>query len=185
MISRQDKVTTLLRLKVHPNTNRTLTSGKKIAEVLNLGKWDFIIAGDGSATTWEKSAGYGSILYTKEPPSRYKLFGGFSHGTNNVAEISAVLFPLLWLDANIVTKHWKPIVWCLSDSEYAVNQGSIVLRPGEMRKGANAAMWSAVDHIAQRFQVYFRHVPRMVLPANVYGDTQGNVIRRWMEEVPR
>jgi ribonuclease HI len=154
-----------------------LNTGTALAATFSLHRWDFIIAGDGSATTWDKSAGFGSILYDKRNNSRRRFFGGFSSATNNVAEIMAVLHPLLFLDATENTEHWKPTVYILSDSEYVVTTGS-----GNSKRKSNRALWAAIDEISVRFLLNFRHVPRMILPANVYGDTVGNIWRRNMEQ---
>jgi ribonuclease HI len=170
----------ILRLPVHPATNRSLSDGQTIAGRFSLYRWDYIIAGDGSATTWDRTAGFGSVLYSKsDPEARWKFFGGLSSGTNNVAEIMAVLHPLLYLDAAADTEHRKPYVYILSDSEYVVKTGS-----GISRRKSNRALWSAIDDISKRFLLYFRHVPRMILPANVYGDTIGNLVRKSMEQQP-
>ena len=169
-----------LPLKRHPDTDHSLTTGTRIAKKFQLHKWDYIIAGDGSATTWELTTGFGSILYSRESQSRRKFFGGFSCGTNNVAEIMAFLHPLLYLDATISTKHRAPTVYVLSDSEYVVNAGN-----GKNERKSNKALWAAVDDIGKRFILLFRHSPRMILPANVYGDTAGNMVRITMQGMPR
>jgi ribonuclease HI len=170
----------ILRLPTHPSTDRKLCNGRAIAEALSLHRWDFIIAGDGSATTWEKTAGFGSILFQKEGAEPYKkFFGGLSSGTNNVAEIMAVLHPLLYLDATVDTSRRKYYVYILSDSEYVVKTGN-----GEAKRKSNRALWSAIDGIAERFFLHFRHVRRMILPANVYGDTIGNLVRKSMANQP-
>jgi len=169
-----------LPLKRHPATNPVLRTGAKIAEKFQLHHWDYIIAGDGSATTWSLPAGFGSILYDRAAGTRRKFFGGFSCGTNNLAEIFAVLHPLLFLDAVVRTKHKVPTVYVLSDSEYVVHAGN-----HQTKRKSNKALWSAVDDIGKRFVLLFRHCPRMILPANVYGDTVGNRVRTTLEAMPR
>jgi ribonuclease HI len=170
-----------IRLPIHPATIRSLSNGTAIAEHFNLYHWDFIIAGDGSASTWAKTAGFGSILYAKDnPAARWKFFGGLSAGTNNVAEIMAVVHPLMFLDATVNTEHKKPNVYILSDSEYVVNTGS----GHSPQRKSNRMLWAAVDNVSERFLLHFRHVPRMILPANVYGDTLGNLVRKSMEQQP-
>jgi ribonuclease HI len=169
-----------IRLPVHPATNRSLSDGAAIAARFNLHRWDYIIAGDGSATTWDKTAGFGSILYAKnQPNARWKFFGGLSSGTNNVAEIMAVIHPLLFLDAAVPAEHRKPNIFILSDSEYVVNAGN-----GLSQRKHHRMLWAAVDNLCERFIIRFLHIPRMVLPANVYGDTIGNIVRKVMSQQP-
>jgi len=139
-----------------------------------------MIVGDGSATTWNLPAGFGSVLYDRTMGTRRKFFGGFSCGTNNVAEIMAVLHPLLFLDATVHTKHRTPTVYVLSDSEYVVRAGN-----GQTDRKSHQSLWSAVDDIGKRFVLLFRYSPRMILPANVYGDTVGNLVRVAMATIPR
>jgi ribonuclease HI len=168
-----------LPLKQHPDTDQTLTTGRKIAEKFQLHNWDYIVAGDGSATTWHWTAGFGAILYDRKSKIRRKFFGGLSCGTNNVAEIMAILHPLLYLDASVKTKHNAPAVYIISDSEYVVNAGN-----SKIGRKANKALWSAIDDIGTRFVLLFRHSRRMILPANVFGDTVGNLVRLTMEGMP-
>lgn len=163
------------RLKHDPKTKISLTAGEIIAQTYQLHNWDKIIAGDGSATTWDTSAGFGSILYSKDGTSK-KFFGGLSNGTNNAAEMLAVLHPLLYLDA-FPHLDGSPVVYVLSDSEYVVNGGN-----KQQERKSNLGLWSAVDDISRRFLLIFRHIPRMVLPANVYGDRTGNSIRKLLRD---
>jgi ribonuclease HI len=169
---------TKIRLKRTKQTDDRLSTGSELGSRFQLFSWDYIIVGDGSATTWEKTAGFGSILYDRRKKTRRKFFGGFSCGTNNVAEIMAVLHPLLWLEARVKTCVASPVVWILSDSDYVVSCGS-----SETLKKKNHALWTAVHDLSERFILRFRHVPRMILPANCYGDTVGNLVRKTLEEL--
>ena len=157
-----------------------LGTGRELAENLQLHRWDYIIAGDGSATRIETPAGYGSILYARNDNSLKKFFGGLSHGTNNMAEMLAVLAPLLYLDHVLPAKKEKPIVYALSDSEYVVKIGN-----GEAKPKSNLALWHSIENVKTRVNLIFIHVNRMLLPANVFGDLTGNLIRKDFETLTK
>ena len=164
-----------LRQQTRPIIQIEPDTGKELAKRLQLHKWDYIIAGDGSATRLETPAGFGAILYTRDNGTQKKIFGGLSHATNNMAEMMAVISALLYLEGTIA-KGEKPIVYVLSDSKYVVDIGN-----GEAVPKTNLALWSAVNQIKIRMNLIFLHVNRMLLPANVFGDKTGNLIRTSFE----
>ena len=149
-----------------------LESGEELAEKYRLHGWDFIIAGDGSGTSWENSIGFGSILYCRNNGVRRRFFGGLSNGTSNVAEMMAVVLPLLYIESDVNFKHGIPNVYIISDSLYVVNTGN-----GEYALKTNRALWETVNHLRTRLNLNFVYEKRMLLPANVFGDQIGNTIR--------
>jgi ribonuclease HI len=162
-----------------PATQIQIEKGAQLAETLHLHAWDYIIAGDGSATTWRTAAGFGSILYSRHDDTEKKFFGGFSRGTNNVAEMMAVILPLLYLEATVpLKKSSPPHVYVLSDSTYVVGNGN-----GEYTRDANHALWSVVDHLKTKMNLIFIHVNRNVFPANQFGDSIGNSIRTYFCQI--
>jgi ribonuclease HI len=154
-----------------------IEEGRELAAKLHLHDWDFIAAGDGSATTWENAAGFGSILYCRKTGEHRKFFGGCSNATNNVAEMMAVLEPLLFIEGTIRLKDWKPNVYVISDSEYVVHTGN-----GVYEQKSNKTLWAAVEHLRTKMNLIFRHVNRMLLPANIFGDQIGNAVRIYLND---
>ena len=84
--------------------------------------WHSLLVGDGSATTWEHSAGWSSVLIQKHVPGRKPFYGGMSCGTNNVAGLMAVLHPLMYIANN---QKELPVgghhVHVITDSSYVAN----------------------------------------------------------------
>jgi len=150
-------------------------TGASLADKFQLHRWDYIIAGDGSATRLETPAGFGAILYSRQDDTQKKIFGGVSHATNNMAEMLAVFSALLYLEG-IVSKGEKPMVYILSDSSYVVDSGN-----GTVTPKTNLALWSGFGHFKNKMNLIFIHVNRMLLPANVFGDRIGNFIRTSFE----
>ena len=157
-----------------------IETGAELAERLQLHNWDYIIAGDGSATTWDAALGFGSILYRKHDSYRKRFFGGFSNGTNNTAEMMAVILPLFYIEAmaNSNPKSRLPNVYIISDSAYVVNGGN-----GQAVKKAKQMLWASIDHMKTKMNLIFVHVHRKVLSANVFGDRIGNAIRLDFEKI--
>jgi len=155
-----------------------LGNGEDLAKKLHLHGWDYIIAGDGSATTHNNTAGFASILYCRHDGSVKKFFGGFSHGTNNVAEMAAFIAPLLYIDEVLLVKGQLPAVYIISDSTYVVNLGN-----GDHKRKTNRAVWSLVDHLKTKMNLIFVHVNRMLLPANIFSDQLSSTIRLYLKEI--
>ena len=157
-------------------TQIKLDTGEELAERLQLHRWDYIVAGDGSATRLETPAGFGAILYSRHTPgSRKKLFGGLSHGTNNMAEMMAVISALLYLEGRL-SEGEKPTVYVLSDNSYVVKGGNEEIKPK-----TNLSLWASIEQMKHRMNLIFVHVNRMLLPANIFGDKTGNLIRTSFE----
>lgn len=142
------------------NTLPALLEYFKIDEKL----WDAIIIGDGSATTWEKELGWGSLLIQRTKLIIEPFYGGMSHGTNNMAEILAVLHPLLYLSQHAEPSLGGCQVHVITDSTY-VAQGlefeNLLLSPTLKN---NRALWLAVfGTVRQGLKIKAHHVDRDVV----------------------
>jgi hypothetical protein len=104
---------------------------------------------------------------------------GFSHATNNVAELMAVIHPLMYLDDAIEHKN-TPVVYVISDSTYVVHGGN-----GESKLKTNRALWGMITHFKTKMNLIFRHVNRMILPANEFGDTVGGNLRLHFTQIKK
>ena len=165
-----------LKQRTLPIIQVKLDKGKELADRFQLHRWDYIVAGDGSATGLETPAGFGTVLYSRIDGSRKRFFGGLSHATSNMAELMAVFSPLLYLDRKIKSKEEKPIVYIFSDSSYVVNIGNNEATPKN-----NFALWAGINNLRDKLNLIFIHVNRMLLPANVFGDKAGKLIRTSFE----
>jgi ribonuclease HI len=83
--------------------------------------WDAIVIGDGSATTWEREAGWGSLLIRRDDVHVKAFHGGMSCGTNNLSEILAILHPLMFLVNAAEVRNGGYRVHVISDSQYVIN----------------------------------------------------------------
>lgn len=125
--------------------------------------WDAVIIGDGSGTTRENTCGWASVLFEAGAEQPNWFYGGFNSGTNNVAEMMAILQPLMDLTSR--KRGLKPnglITHVFSDSSYVINglaAGSSVLHASTT--GANKELWHAL-HGARRNGIVIlpHHVPR-------------------------
>lgn len=134
----------------------------ELTTAFNIDRWDAIIIGDGSGTTREHTCGWGSILIEKSEPGYRAVHGGFSSGTNNVAEMMAVLQPLMELTAkNRGTRALGFRVHVFSDSEYVVSGLRHDSPLWASSTNANRELWLAI-HGARRNGMVItpHHVPR-------------------------
>lgn len=88
----------------------------KLIQIAGVTEWDYIIIGDGSATTWHSSGGWASFVYDRQNRTRTSVNGGMNLCSVHGAEYMAALWPLLWLSNAIPReKGRKPVVIVISD----------------------------------------------------------------------
>lgn len=107
---------------------------------------------DGSGLSSGGPAGAGYVLHYHGPQERYEGAGvPLGHGTNNVAELSAILHGLTAIPEDVRA---RPVV-IHSDSKYALG-----VVEGTMRARANAELVAQVQHVVRFFRkVSYVHVP--------------------------
>jgi ribonuclease HI len=141
--------------------------------------WDFLIIGDGSATTWQHEAGCASVLVERGrgPYPRCRMFAAaFSCGTNIVAEMMAAVHPLLWLGSQA----WKGFrrVHVLTDCEMVAKCGNKT-----MTMNANRELWFLLHAFEHRGMIVRYHwIPRDILQANQLAHAMANRARRWAKD---
>src|SRR4051812_7107961 len=77
-------------------TVRAETLERLIAR-LGIAKWDYLVVGDGSGSTWDRGAGWGSVVVERDTDVRTVFGGAVNRGTVNFGEIMAALQPLEFL----------------------------------------------------------------------------------------
>jgi len=128
--------------------------------------WDALVIGDGSGTTNERACGWGAVLLERTEPDQKVFSGSLSNGTNNMAELLAILQPLMDLTARKRgSKSGGLLVHVFSDSSYVVdglNKPTSVLLASTA--AANRELWLAL-HGARRngLVIVAHHVPRDTL----------------------
>ena len=142
--------------------------------------WDVIIVTDGSATTWEKEGGWGAVVIKNDSFIYIPFFGGMSHCTNNVAELMAVLHPLMFLASNKGGVNPKGCrVHVISDSEYVVKglKQTNIAWAQELKN--NREMWMAI-HMTRRKGMIFtsHHIHRDTIELNRICHDLANLGRR-------
>jgi len=125
--------------------------------------WDAVVIGDGSGTTRENSCGWAAVLYEYDIAEPRWFHGGFNSGTNNTAELLAVLQPLMDLTSR--KRGTKPnglLTHVFSDSLYVVNglnADSSLLHASTA--SANRELWLALHGTRRNgLVIVAHHVPR-------------------------
>jgi len=146
---------------------------------ISSGDWDGLLITDGSATTYSNTAGWAGVLIEAKVLQRRMFYGGFSGGTNNVAEIMAVVQTVLALaseDANVRTGGYRLHV--ISDSKYVVdglNNPNMHLTSGS----ANRGLWFAIQGCRRDGIVCTgHHIPRDSIELNKLAHATANVARK-------
>lgn len=157
---------------------------------LGIDRWDAVIVGDGSATTWEHGCGWAATLVDRATAGQRHFYGGMSAGTNHTGELWAYLGPMLWysqnlgkqhLDARMRTPTLPPclLVHIITDSENVANQGNKL-----QRRRANRALWAAMDSfVGDGFALIWHWCERSKLALNRWADEQSRQMRVMLERI--
>lgn len=144
--------------------------------------WDAVIVTDGSATTVDKSGGWGYVLIRADQLTREMGWGGASNCTNTVSEMMAVFWPLMLLaEQKVGLKQGGYHVHVISDSEHVV-KNLLVNNPataGSIK--ANRPLWMALHHVKRRgLVIHPHHVPRDTIDLNRLCHDLANLSRKRM-----
>lgn len=143
---------------------------------LGLDDWDFLLVGDGSGVSWEMGAGWACVVVGRIPgirPIRKVIGGGWSDGTVNIAELSAYMQALHFIDANHAELAKEKLnrnllrVAILTDSEVVAKS----YQNGQTYSGPLAPLWAAIRVFETRgYVLQFRHIPRISIALNWVAD---------------
>lgn len=168
---------------------RTLLDFRLFFEIQN--DWDGILVTDGSATTWEHSAGWAGVLLQRSESRPEPFYGAFSRGTTNVAEIMGVLQAALFLaETGHGQREHGYKLYVVSDSQYVVRGLNNLAKGGEeggpiwaSRQAANRPLWFALLACQRKGLVFIaRHVARDILATNKYCHDLANACRTGMHD---
>lgn len=177
---RADKRERKLIKKLALNEVKTLEDLLRYYEI-GANDWDYLIIGDGSGQTWKDAIGWGATLICKFDGSRKVFYGAMSNGTNNTAEIHAVLHPLSYLANNI---NWQDRpdgikVHVVSDSENTVNGLNKDNPIWVAGLAANRELWMAIHMTRRRgIQIIGHHLPRNSVDLAELGHELANASRK-------
>jgi ribonuclease HI len=136
---------------------------------------DIIMMGDGSGTTSDYPCGYSTVIYFKSTDTSWLVWGGFSNGTNNFAELNAYL-PALWNIDNMrieMRLSHPPKILIISDSELTVKCGK-----NEYARTKNRSLWAVIEHFEKYgWQFNWHHINRLTRIPNKVSDLIANLAR--------
>lgn len=145
-------------------------------EQFQIKQWDYLLIGDGSATTWEYHAGWASLLVEAGTFDREVFYGSFNKGTNIIAEMMAYVQPLLFLAARKNRKKQADgttHVHVITDCDYVKNAGN-----KQARRTKHRQLWHMLDTFPRAgIEVHYHWVPRDTIDANRYSHELANLIR--------
>lgn len=172
-----------------PLSKEELAARPEIREIEDLVKflqidlWDYLLVGDGSATTWDRPGGWACSVIRNAPRQTRLYFGMASHATNILAEMLAYVFPLFHA-AQILAKPPKPgkksdvssffpsgipsnravfRLHVVTDCEYVATTGP----QATIQNGAHAELWRAVGLYRRKgLDLRWHWIPRDYIPWN-------------------
>lgn len=142
--------------------------------------WDAIVVSDGSGTSWQREMGYAAVLIRNNSFSRELFYGGNNHGTNNLAEMMAIFWPLFHLanqQAGVAIHGCR--VHVVTDSMY-VRDGLTTKDPiNDPKLTVNRELWLAIHAVRRRgVDVFAHHLHRDTIDLNRLCHDLANLSRR-------
>lgn len=112
-------------------SKRPLVSLVELIDALRIDKWDLLLVGDGSGSVPGRPTGWACVAYDKELDTKTLWYGASSSGSNNAAECSAYIAPLVNYQNRISDSDVARLrrVVIVSDSEYTVKLINCSTRP--------------------------------------------------------
>ena len=142
--------------------------------------FDIIIYTDGSGTVANKSCGYSAVIWHQETGLIEYIIGCDSAGSNNFAEMMAILKALYFIKANYDYK--KPCILIVSDSEWTIK----VLKGEYHSDNSNAiSLFKCVFDHANRYWGWkfdWKHVKRNTTIPNALCDKLSGKLRKNLDE---
>ena len=129
--------------------------------------WDYVLIGDGSATSWGSglAAGWGCLEIENGTYNRVVHYGGANRGTNVLSELMAYLYPMWEIcerDSRRTDHMGFSRVHIITDAENLKNYWNNTYK----RKKLKSA-WSAVECLSRLgFIIQFHWIPRDSVDAN-------------------
>lgn len=161
---------------------KTLTAIRRILKIKQ-GEWDYILIGDGSATTWDRECGWACIQIESGTFQRQDYFGATNRGTNILAEMLAYAHPLWELvdrsdrrtnDAGFSRVH------IVSDCEYVEKVGN-----GRNEPKKHKAAWAMFESFRRcGLLITFHWIPRDTISLNKLCHNLANSARKAMKVYP-
>jgi ribonuclease HI len=161
---------------------RAVTTTKDLCSCLKIpvDLWDAFIVTDGSATTIENTCGFASVLIERDEIAPKILAGSQSHGTNNAAELQAVITALYYLveqKKGIKERGYRAYV--LSDSSYVVQGLNRDILKWLPTMKSNKMLWMSILGAQRSGIVIQGHlIPRDTLDLNKVCHDVANVARK-------
>lgn len=110
---------------------RPLVSLAELTDALEIDNWDLLLVGDGSGSRPGRPTGWACVAYDKERKSKTLWYGASNSGSNNAAECSAYIAPLVDYQNRVADSGVQRLrrVVIVSDSEYTVKLINCSARP--------------------------------------------------------
>jgi len=136
---------------------------------LSLTDFDVLLIADGSGTVSTEPAGWACTVYDRRKQEVLIHTGGWSVGTNNLAELVPFVHALWHLNQGERELVAKPVVvQIVSDSELTVRCGS-----GQYERRANGCYWAAIQWFEEHdYLLHWLHVRR-----------NSNLWNEWMDAI--
>jgi ribonuclease HI len=164
-------------LKSRP-TAKTL---EDLLRELGITKWDLILVGDGSGSTWQREAGWAVTALEKTRMERKVFYGAMNCATSQIAEIMAYVHPLLWYVDHCSTAHKMRMrhAHVITDSSYVRNQGEKDYR----NPGCHELLWSSLSMMSRLgIDLHWHWIPRQSAALNVYADALAGAARKLLKD---
>jgi hypothetical protein len=155
------------------STTKTLN---ELLTSLSVTKWDLLLMGDGSGTTYKTPIGFAALSIDRQSGLRHIFTGGYNHGTIGQAELLPYITALRFdYYSTLKTKlHSRRRVTILSDSQVSVNVGN-----GDQTAHTNKDIWICFDWFKSvGYDLTWKWVGRNENDIHKLAHKMGNIVRK-------
>jgi ribonuclease HI len=148
------------------------TTVKHLLRHFAIGKYDYLLLGDGSGSQWGYPIGWACVLLERRS-GEYRIFSGAANdGTVNFAELMAYITPLTYIDTKRTSGKALDI-HIVTDSEYTQSSAH------KLSPDKNAGLIGAINAYRRKgLNTHFHWLRRNSHPLTVIADELSKVMRR-------
>jgi len=161
-------------------TSEEVESLEALLDRLKIEKWDLLLIGDGSGSSWDFECGWGCVSIEQATFRRKAWHGAMSAGTVNFAEMMAYLQPLCWYVNREMKKRkeGQPVqirnIHIITDSQYVQRKGE----SKDLLTGKNGALWQVFSQFgAQGMIIHWHWIRRETVELNQFADKLSKAAR--------
>ena len=160
----------------------------EVTSALEVVPWHYIIVADGSGSKWGYAAGWGAAVVAAHEQTVRWMSGSLSDATVNVAEIMALMHPLVWCHATIMRRRKErgltepERVHLVTDSDYVAR--TLQAKDLSPLTQTHPVLWTTFAMVRRMgIRIYTHKIERNTLQLHLEADRLSKKARKSIQNV--